>query len=101
MSKGSFITVGAVYLIGFKFFWSLMLCCVVLWYDTNISLVHAASIFREAAWTSEIVSYHNITQCHNPEELKSLPQRKPQISYLIGCSPQALGLSITDTHLSS
>jgi hypothetical protein len=43
-----------------------------MWQDTNFFEVHAASTFSvkmEAAWTSETVSYHNITLHHNPEDL--------------------------------
>jgi len=44
----------------------------MLWYDTNISEVHAASIFRvktESVCTSETsVSYYNTAWYHNPED---------------------------------
>jgi hypothetical protein len=46
----------------------------VLWYDTNIAEVHAASVFTlkvEAAWTSgTLVSYHITTQHYNPKDLE-------------------------------
>jgi hypothetical protein len=48
---------------------------IVLKYDTNISEDLAASMIRvksevEAAKSSKtLVSFHNATQCHNPEDL--------------------------------
>jgi hypothetical protein len=46
---------------------------VVLWWDSNVSEDHTASIFRvilEAAFSSETFeSYHNTTRRHSPEDL--------------------------------
>jgi hypothetical protein len=61
----------------------------VLWYDTNVSSAHAASISvhftleMEAAWISEIlVSYQNTTRRHNSEDL--------DLNFLVVCELQRL-----------
>jgi hypothetical protein len=47
-----------------------MRCCVVLWYDTSISEVHAVFIFKvKEARTSETLVSYNTIRHHNTEDL--------------------------------
>jgi len=56
-----------------KFFWVMMPCSVVVGYHCfkGSSYIHLYfTLNMETAWTSETaVPYHNVTHCHNPEEL--------------------------------
>jgi len=76
---------------------------VKLWYLENDQLCSGKPIYATESYQAQQDTHTHAT-VKNAFQIYLLHIKEPFIvdaAYLIGCSPQALGLSITDTHLSS
>lgn len=76
---------------------------VKMWYLENDQLCSYKPINATDSY-QVLQDTHTYTTVKNAFKIYLFHLKEPYIVdavYLIGCSPQALGLSITDTHLSS
>jgi hypothetical protein len=77
----------------------------VLWQDTNVPKVHAASIFTLKTEVSRSsgtpTPHHNTTRCDNPEDLDFNLQDRESFKSLITILPQILSQRVLYTRTTS